>query len=174
MRWSRRHENILPRPVVDVDTMITVDVEDRGSGYWCRCRLDGEGDESSYVPKKVLLTYKAITAGQVFIWLNIYIDKFATSGAHNKSTEAVYASIANVDSKFAGSQEFIWTLMLLQPGCDLFEALAPVRRDLVALQERGLLCYDSVKHVNARIQVRPRRGASLCVCVKEREREKER
>ena len=84
--------------------------------------------------------------------MNIYIDKFATSGAH-KSTEAVYASIANIDSKFVGSQEFIWTLMLLQPGCNLFEALAPVRRDLIALKDRGLLCYDSVKNVDATIQV---------------------
>lgn len=68
-------------------------------------------------------------------YLSIYIDAYKTKTSHNQSSEGVYMSILNT------SRREIFTLMVLPPGCDLHEALAPLRRDLIKLQ-KGIYVYD--------------------------------
>ncbi len=66
------------------------------------------------------------------------MDAFNGYDLKNRSTTSVSMSISNIRSKYKYDKKYIQTLMLLPPYVDLYEALAPVRRDLAEL-ERGIM-----------------------------------
>ena len=108
---------------------------------------------SPYIHQPRALTPRAVRKGEPFVWLNFYVDKFESAGKNAKSTEAVYMEIANVDSRFSGGQEFVFTITLLPAGCAFAEAWEPVRLELASLVKRGVLLFDCVDNVNRTVGV---------------------
>ena len=111
------------------------------------------GTDVAYEPLKVLWTPRAVTSGDPFIWLNFYIDKFESVGKNNRSTEAIYMEVANVDSRFSYGQEFVFTIALLPSGCSLADAWEPQRKELARMVKRGLVMYDVSVKANVKVGV---------------------
>ncbi len=73
--------------------------------------------------------------GTPHIWLEFNVDAFNGFDLKNRSTTSVSMGISNMRTKYKYDRKHIYTIMLLPPHVDLHEALAPVRRDLEALEQ---------------------------------------
>ncbi len=90
--------------------------------------------------------------GGYFFWIEVFIDSFAGYAFRKRSTTGVYASFSNIRSRYRSNRDNIYTLMLLPPRVSLYEALAPLRRDLHIL-ERGLdvMLFDGQRSRSVRV-----------------------
>lgn len=76
-------------------------------------------------------------------WLAIFADGFKDE--RGRSPVGVYAHGLNIRSGMRSLDAFKMKICVIPPGVDLFEALAPLRRDL-ALFERGFVWWDPISH----------------------------
>ena len=70
--------------------------------------------------------------------MEIFIDGFGAYNTRTRTTTGVYISFANIRSKYKYTREYIYTYMVIPPGVELKEALAPLVADLKELEEHGM------------------------------------
>jgi hypothetical protein len=108
---------------------------------FCRHAMGRDASISAYIPLLIPRSYPLLVGGGNHLFIQICIDGYATHLTRSHSTTAVYFAIANMPREHYSKLENIHLLMLLTPGVDLHEALAPVRRDLLRLQN-GIDTFD--------------------------------
>ncbi len=103
----------------------------------------------------------AIIIGLPHVWVEVFIDSFKPY-EKNRSTTGVYIGFSNVRSKYKYNRRQMYTLMLLPPHVPLFEALAPLRRDLGIL-ESGIIVDLHPKGSGEAKQVRVTGAVSMLI-----------
>lgn len=147
----RRDRNLVVIPATRVLRKLSLDAPNVDLSAWEVRNRDGTSTQ--FRSQRNALTPQAVLRRDPYVWLNFYIDKFDSAGKNAKSTEAVYMEIANVDSRFSGGQEFVFTITLLPAGCALAEAWEPVRVELARLVKHGVSLYDCFHNVNRAVGV---------------------
>jgi hypothetical protein len=112
----------------------------------CKLQMNDDGTEfSQYIHPRTMYSFKHLTTGGAWVWIEIFIDAFRSKTSRRYSTLAVYVTWSNVRSEYRGHREFVKTLMLLPPGVNFTEAAVLLRKDLQQLYSTGVTAYDAVK-----------------------------
>jgi hypothetical protein len=108
-----------------------INVNDNLGFYFCQQFVTGE----AFDVRQQLFTCPKVMLGDIYIHLEIFLDKYTSKSSRNRSTMAVYASYSNVCRVYKHFPDFTDVLMLLPPGVNLEEALTPLRRDIQELEK---------------------------------------